>query len=105
MKALLAALFSVATLIASLLIQQPAMALSIHSVVPHQTLAATPNKMDAAAKDAEGKLQSAVGSVTGGSGQKAKGEVKQVQAKAMNVDAKVKAEVKKDAKRVENATS
>jgi uncharacterized protein YjbJ (UPF0337 family) len=105
MKTLLAALFSVATLIASLLIQQPAMALSIHSIGPHQTLAAMPNKFDAAAKDAEGKLQSAVGSVTGDSGQKAKGEVKQVQAKAMNVDANVKDKVRKDAKRVEDATS
>lgn len=63
------------------------------------------NKFDAAAKDAEGKIQSAAGSITGDKGQKLKGEAKQVQADAMRVDANVKDEVKKDAKRVENATS
>jgi uncharacterized protein YjbJ (UPF0337 family) len=105
MKTLLVALVSMATLIASLLIQSPAMALSIYSVQPPQTLGAMSNKFDAAAKDAEGKIQAAAGSITGDKGQKLKGEAKQVQADAMRVEANVKDEVKRDAKRVENATS
>lgn len=62
------------------------------------------NKFDAAAKDAEGKIQSAVGSITGDSGQKIKGEAKQVQADAMKAEAKVKDEAKKVAHKLDDAT-
>jgi uncharacterized protein YjbJ (UPF0337 family) len=42
------------------------------------------NKVDAAAKDAEGKLQSAFGDITGDTGHQIKGQAKQVQASVMN---------------------
>jgi uncharacterized protein YjbJ (UPF0337 family) len=58
------------------------------------------NTIDAAAKDAEGKIQSAVGSITGDKGQQLKGEAKQLQADAMRADAKLKEEVKKAARTV-----
>ncbi|AFY27976.1 CsbD family protein [Cyanobium gracile] len=61
------------------------------------------NKIDAAAKDAEGKIQSAVGSITGDKGQQIKGEAKQVQADTMKAEAKVKEEAKKAARKVEDA--
>jgi uncharacterized protein YjbJ (UPF0337 family) len=63
------------------------------------------NKIDAAAKDAEGKIQSAVGSLTGDKGQQLKGEAKQVQADAMKAEAKLKEEAKKVARKVEDATA
>ncbi|MGL5082481.1 MAG: CsbD family protein [Microcoleaceae cyanobacterium] len=42
------------------------------------------DKINAAAKDAEGKLESAAGEVTGDNQMKAEGELKQVQAGIMN---------------------
>lgn len=45
------------------------------------------NKLDASAKDAEGKLQAAVGELSGDLGQKLKGEAKQVQASVMKAEA------------------
>ncbi len=42
------------------------------------------DKIKAAAKDAEGKLQAAAGEVTGDDRMKLEGEAKQVQASAMN---------------------
>ncbi|MCP9929175.1 CsbD family protein [Cyanobium sp. AMD-g] len=62
------------------------------------------NKFDAAAKDAEGKIQSAVGSLTGDKGQQLKGEAKQVQADAMKAVAKLKEEAKKAASKLADAT-
>lgn len=46
--------------------------------------------MKAAAKNVEGKVQSAAGELTGDEKMKAEGELKQVQAAAMNVAADVK---------------
>ncbi|MEA5390815.1 CsbD family protein [Cyanobium gracile UHCC 0139] len=69
--------------------------------IPLKTMS---NKIDAAAKDAEGKIQSAVGSLTGDKGQQIKGEAKQVQADAMKAEAKVREEANKAAKKVEDAT-
>lgn len=63
------------------------------------------DKLNAAAKDAEGKIQSAVGSLTGDTENKVKGEAKQVQAKAMEADAEMKDEVKKAAKKLEDAAN
>ncbi len=87
----------------SLLSQQPAMALTINPAPLPTPLRTMSNKIDAAAKDAEGKIQSAVGSITGDKGQQIKGEAKQVQADAMKADAKVKDEAKKAARKVEDA--
>jgi len=63
------------------------------------------NTIDAAEKDAEGKIQSAVGSISGDKGQQLKGEAKQVQADAMKAEAKLKEEAKKVARKVEDATA
>lgn len=48
------------------------------------------NKSDAIAKDAEGKLESAYGELTGDVGHQIKGKAKQVHASAMNVVEDVK---------------
>jgi uncharacterized protein YjbJ (UPF0337 family) len=104
-KALFLSLVAVVTLVGSLLIQAPVMALSLHPSLPAPLLGATSSQFDAAAKDAEGKLQVAAGTMTGDNGQKARGETKRLQAEAMKVDADVMDVVKRDAQRVEDATS
>jgi uncharacterized protein YjbJ (UPF0337 family) len=48
------------------------------------------NRFDAKAKEAEGKLESAYGELTGDTGHKIQGKAKQVQAAAMNVAEDVK---------------
>lgn len=48
------------------------------------------DKIKAAAKDAEGKLQAAAGELTGDHKMKAEGEVKQAQAAALNTAADLK---------------
>lgn len=85
--------------------QPPAMAWTIHPAPFPDPLRTMSNKIDAAAKDAEGKIQSAVGSITGDKGQQLKGEAKQLQADAMRADGKLKEEVKKAARTVEDATN
>jgi uncharacterized protein YjbJ (UPF0337 family) len=42
------------------------------------------DRIDAVAKDAEGRLEAAVGDITGDTGHQIKGKAKQVQASAMN---------------------
>ena len=61
------------------------------------------NKADAAAKDAEGKLQSAYGDLTGDTGHKVKGQAKQVQASAMNAAEDIEEGSKSAAKNVADA--
>ena len=53
------------------------------------------NKVKAAAKNVEGKLQEAVGEVTGNPATKAEGKAKQVEAEIRNTAENVKDEVKK----------
>jgi uncharacterized protein YjbJ (UPF0337 family) len=48
------------------------------------------NKSKATAKDAEGKLESAYGEITGDIGHQIKGKAKQVQASAMNAAEELK---------------
>ncbi|MEA5441549.1 CsbD family protein [Cyanobium gracile] len=103
-QAQLIAVKSEATLMTSLLSQPPAMASSIHPTPFPTPLRTMSNKLDAAAKDAEGKIQSAVGSLTGDKGQQLKGEAKQVQADVMQAEAKVKEEAKKAARKLDDAT-
>ena len=61
------------------------------------------NKADAVAKDAEGMLRSAYGDLTGDTGSKVKGQVKQVQASAMNTAEDMKDGVKSAAKNANKA--
>ncbi len=62
------------------------------------------NKSDAAAKDAEGKLESAYGELTGDPGHQIKGKAKQVQASAMNVAEDLKQGAKAVGKKIADAT-
>jgi len=88
----------------------PAMALPYHqtpgaiAVASQSMLAAIPNNVKATAKDAEGKLESAYGDVTGDTGRQIKGKAKQVQASAMNAGDDIKEGAKSVAKKVGDAT-
>ncbi|WP_233129937.1 CsbD family protein [Synechococcus sp. 1G10] len=78
----------------------PAQALvHIHAPFPI-AFAAMSNKFDAAAKDAEGKLESAYGELTGDTGHQIKGKAKQVQASAVNTAEDLKQGAKAAAKKV-----
>ncbi len=63
------------------------------------------NKADAAAKDAEGKLESAMGELTGDTGHQLKGKAKQVQASAMNAAEDLKDGAKAMAQKVSDAAA
>ena len=81
-KILVASLAAMAIMICSMLSPLPAMA-SDHAHYPI-TFGTMSNKIDATAKDAEGRLESAYGELTGDTGHQIKGKAKQVQASAMN---------------------
>lgn len=61
-------------------------------------------KLDAAAKDAEGKIQAAAGELTGDRGQQLKGDAKQVQASAMKAEVETKKAAQKLAHKIQDAT-
>ncbi len=52
------------------------------------------NRIEAAAKNIEGKVQEAVGELTGNEGQKLEGQAKQGEAKAMNAKEDVRESAK-----------
>lgn len=58
---------------------------------------------DAAAKDAEGKLEAAYGDLTGDTGHQIKGKAKQVQASAMNAAEDLRQGAKSVAEKVADA--
>jgi uncharacterized protein YjbJ (UPF0337 family) len=92
---------ALAILVSSLLAPWPVMAM------PHSSdslvFAAMSNKMNAAAKNAEGKLESAYGELTGDTGHQIKGKAKQVQASAMNTAEDIKQGAKSVSKKVAGA--
>lgn len=61
------------------------------------------NRLDAQAKEAEGRLESAYGELTGDTGHKIQGKAKQVQGSAMNMAEDLKAGAKSVAKNVADA--
>lgn len=61
------------------------------------------DKIKSAAKDAEGRLQSAAGSITGDQQMKAEGEAKQVQAQLMDAAGTLKDKVQQAASSVGDA--
>ncbi len=63
------------------------------------------NRMDAAAKKAEGRLESAYGDLTGDTGHQIKGKAKQVQGSAMNTAEDLKEGTKSAAKKVAGAAN
>jgi len=102
-KDFLASLTALALMFCCLLIPLPAMAMaSTHAPYPI-ALGTMSNKVNAAAKDAEGKLQSAYGEITGDTGQQIKGKAKQVQGSAMNAAEDLKQGAKSVAKKVGDA--
>ncbi|MCP9799939.1 CsbD family protein [Synechococcus sp. RedBA-s] len=62
-----------------------------------------PNRLDAQAKETEGRLESAYGELTGDTGHQIQGKAKQVQGSAMNVAVDLKAEARSGAKTVADA--
>lgn len=72
-------------------------------ILSFTTLEAMSNKSDAAAKDAEGKLESAYGELTGEPGHQIKGKAKQVQASAMNAAEDLKQGAKAVGKKIADA--
>ncbi len=101
----LLSLAAVAALVVTLMLQWPATAMASHA--PSTTpivIAAMTDKMSAKAKEAEGKMQSAYGEVTGDTGQQIKGKAKQVQASAMNAKEAVKDGAKSVARKASDAS-
>lgn len=93
MKTLFAALMTIFTLVTSLLGAAPVLALSnapTSLMTTHSnTVILMTKKIDAQAKKAEGRLQSAAGDLTGNNANKIKGAAKQVKGSAMNTAADV----------------
>ena len=61
------------------------------------------SKVDAAAKDAEGRLEAHIGDITGDTGHQIKGKAKQVQASAMDAREDLKQAAQSVAKNVSHA--
>jgi uncharacterized protein YjbJ (UPF0337 family) len=99
--ALLAPMVIMSSLILS---APPAMAMVGHPVHTSPTFGTMSNKFDAAAKDAEGKLESAYGDLTGDTGRQIKGKAKQVQASAMNAAEDVKEGARSVGKKIADST-
>jgi len=81
----------------------PAMAMANNHAHNPQILATMSKKIDAKAKETEGKLQSAYGEMTGKPGEQIKGKVKQVQGSAMGTQEDIKQGTKAMAKKVADA--
>lgn len=104
MKALLSSLFSLGLLLSLWLAPSAAMALSTDTWLHPTSLATMGQDIKATAKDAEGKMQSALGELTGDAGMKIKGEVKQGQAAAMGAASDLKKGAKDMARKVSDAS-
>ena len=83
---------------------QPAMATPNHPLSIPITFGAMSKRIDATAKDAEGKLESTYGDIKGDKGHQIKGKAKQVQASAMNAAEDVKEGARSVGKNVADAT-
>ncbi len=81
---------------------QPAMA--NHAILPSHVLGGMGNKLDARAKQTEGKLESAYGELTGDTGHQIKGKAKQVQGSAQSVAEDVKDGARSAGKKIAAAT-
>ena len=105
LRAVAIALLAPIAIMSSLMLSlQPAMAMVSHPSLTTNTFATMSNKSDAAAKDAEGKLESAYGDLTDDKGHQLKGKAKQVQASAMNVAEDVKQVARSAGKKIADAT-
>jgi uncharacterized protein YjbJ (UPF0337 family) len=98
-----AAVFAVAVIACSQLLPWPVMAASDYSSYSPITLSTMSNRFDAKSKEAEGRLESAYGELTGDTGHQVQGKAKQVQGSAMNAAEDLKAGAKAAAKKVGDA--
>ena len=104
-RATIAFLAPLAVMSSLMLSSQPAMAMAGHPFFTTTPVATMSNRIDAAAKDAEGKLESALGDLTGDKGKQIKGKAKQVQATAMNVAEDVKESARSAGRKMADATN
>jgi uncharacterized protein YjbJ (UPF0337 family) len=87
-----------------MLYQEPAIAMVGNPYISTTALATMSNRTDAAAKNAEGRLESSYGEISGDTGHQIKGKSKQVQASAMNVAEDVKDGARSVGKKIADAT-
>jgi uncharacterized protein YjbJ (UPF0337 family) len=102
--AAIALLAPIAIMSSLMLSPQPSMAMVCQPFLTTTTFGTMSNRIDAAAKDADGKLESAYGELTGDAGHQIKGKSKQVQASAMNVAEDVKEGARSVGKKIADAT-
>ena len=99
----LAPFFALLALVFATLMPLPAMAIPALSNVSPLALGTMTKHDKAKAKEVEGKLESALGELTGDTGHQIKGKVKQVQASAMDAAENLKDGAKSMAKKIGNA--
>jgi uncharacterized protein YjbJ (UPF0337 family) len=86
-----------------MLMPLPAMAMANNQALNPQIFATMAQKMDAKAKETEGKVQSAYGEITGKPSEQIKGKVKQVQGSAKGTQQDIKQGAKSMANKVSDA--
>lgn len=86
-----------------ILMPLPAVATTNNHAINPQALATMAQKMDAKAKETEGKVQSAYGEITGKPSEQIKGKVKQVQGSAKGTQQEIKQGAKSMADKVSDA--
>lgn len=86
-----------------MLMPLPAMAMANNHAHTPQTLATMGQKIDAKAKETEGRVQSAYGEITGKPSEQIKGKVKQVQGSAKATQQDIKQGAKSMANKVSDA--
>lgn len=97
-------MLSLGMLLVLLMVQSPAMADSAGTSPSPYVIGTMSKDIKATAKNAEGKLQSAMGELTGDNSMKVKGEVKQGQAAAMSTTSDLKRGAQKAARKLSDAT-
>ena len=86
-----------------MLMPLPAVAMTNNHAIAPQILATMAQKMDAKAKETEGKVQSAYGEITGKPSEHIKGKIKQVQGSAKGTQQDIKQGAKSIAEKVSDA--
>lgn len=102
-KLALVVMSSLATPLVALQAPMPTMAITTEYTSLPILITAMSKRSDAAAKDAEGKLESAYGEISGDIGHQIKGKSKQIQASAMNAEENLREGIRSVAKNVSKA--
>ncbi len=98
-------ILAVVVMIASCVFQPPAMASTSFVTTTPFAARIMSKDLSASAKQAEGRLEAAHGELTGDTGEKLKGQAKQVQAAAMQAGSDLKQGVKSTVNKVSDATA